>query len=377
MRVHVVDLPAWTPPYDHALCAALARHGADVELVTTEFPYDSAPREQGYRVSEPFYRRSARLYRRAGRDRAVARGTRRALKLAEHVPDMLRYARRARSADVVHYQWLTFPALDVHLLPDARPRVLTAHDVPPRDPRWGEVAALRRLLGKMDAVVVHSEYGATTLRDEFGARSEGLHVIPHGAFDYLTRLPRETPLPDELAAVERPVVLFFGLVRPYKGLDVLLQAFGSVEEAELWIVGLPRMPLKPFQELAARTGARVRFVSRYVTEAEIPAFFRRADIVVLPYREIDQSGVLYTALAFGRPLVVTRVGGLPELADRHGAAVAVPPEDPEALGDALARLVADPGERERLAEAAARVARTDYSWESSARRHLELYRELV
>ena len=75
-------------------------------------------------------------------------------------------------------------------------------------------------------------------------------------------------------------------------------------------------------------------------------------MVVLPYREIDQSGVLYTALAFGRPLVVSRVGGLPELADRHGAAIAFPAGDEAALAGALAGLIADPGERERLAAAA-------------------------
>jgi glycosyltransferase involved in cell wall biosynthesis len=377
MRVHVVDLPAWTPPYDHALCAALTRHGADVELVTTQFPYDRVPSEQGYRVSELFYRRSARLYRRGGSDRAVARGARRAVKLAEHVPDMLRYARLARSADLVHYQWLTFPAVDVHLLPGARPRVLTAHDVPPREPRRGEVAGFRRLLRKMDAVVVHSEHGAQRLREELGAPAERLHVIPHGAFDYLTRLSPETPLPDELAAVEGPVVLFFGLVRPYKGLEVLLEAFGSVEDAELWVVGLPHMPLEPFRELAARTGARVRFVPRYVAEAEIPAFFRRADIVVLPYREIDQSGVLQTALAFGKALVLSRTGGFVEVGEQHGAARLVETGDADDLAAAIRDLVARPDERHRLADAARRLAAGHYSWDEIGRSTVQLYERLL
>ena len=99
--------------------------------------------------------------------------------------------------------------------------------------------------------------------------------------------------------------------------------------------------------------------------------------MVLPYREIDQSGVLYTALAFGRPLLVSRVGGLPELADRHGAAVAFPAGDEAALAEAIARLIADPAERERLAAAAARVALAEYSWDAIAERHLDLYRELT
>jgi glycosyltransferase involved in cell wall biosynthesis len=300
----------------------------------------------------------------------------RAAKAARLPLDMARLGRFARAADVVHYQWLGLEELTSRLLPRARPRVFTAHDVVPREPRRGQFAAFRRIAQAMDAVVVHSDHGAERLRSSLGVPAERIRVIPHGAFEHLTRLP-ERPLPDELARVEGPVILFFGYLSRYKGVDVLLSAFAAVEGAELWVAGVPRVDMDELRALAARAPGTVRFLPRFVADEELPALFRRADVVALPYREIDQSGVLYTALAFGRPLVVTRVGGLPELADRHGAAVAVPPDDPEALGEALARLVADPGERARLAEAAARVAREEYSWEASARRHLELYRELV
>jgi glycosyltransferase involved in cell wall biosynthesis len=366
MRIQLVDPSAFTPPYDHALAGALARAGADVELVTSRFLYGPVPREDGYRVNEAFYRRTAR--------RGLHSRGRVAFKLAEHVPDMLRYRRHAAEADIVHWQWLTVQPLDVHLLAPKRPRVLTAHDVLPREPRRGQVAATRRLLRKMDAVVVHSEHGAARLRDEAGVDPERVHVIPHGAFDYLTRLPSEEPLPAELAAVEVPVILFFGLLRPYKGIDVLLEAFRSVEGAELWIVGNPRMPTAPLHAMAP---PGVRFVERFVTDPEIPAYFRRADIVVLPYRQIDQSGVLYTALAFGRPLVLSDVGGFSELAERDDAARVVPPGDPEALAAAINELLVDPAERDRLGQAAADAAATAYSWDSVAGRTMDLYRTLL
>lgn len=369
MRVQIVDPSAYTPPYDHSLCAALARAGADVELVTSRFLYGPAPPTDGYRVTEAFYRGASR--------RGLGARARVALKLAEHVPDMLRYRRLARRADVVHYQWLPVQPLDVHLLPPARPRVLTAHDVLPREPRRGQLAATRRLLRRMDAVVVHSEHGARRLRAEPGVEAGRVHVIPHGAFDYLTRLPEERPLPAELAATEGPVILCFGLIRPYKGVDVLLEAFASVEGAELWVVGMPRMGLEPLRELARGGPGTVRFVPRFVADPEIPAFFRRADLVVLPYREIDQSGVLYTALAFGKPLVLTSVGGFVEVGEGHGAARLVPPGDPEALAAALRELLADPGARERLAASAARAAAGPYSWDAVAERTLALYRDLL
>src|SRR5204862_2950819 len=141
-----------------------------------------------------------------------------AAKLVQHVPDMLRYRRAARAADVVHFQWLTVQPLDVHLLPPVHPLVLTAHDVLPREPRPGQRRAQRRLYERVDAVVVHSEHGRARLA-EMGVEA---HVIAHGAFTHLAELePAPLPLPDPGV----PVVLFFGLLRPYKGLDVLLEAW--------------------------------------------------------------------------------------------------------------------------------------------------------
>src|SRR5439155_1500115 len=159
MRVHLVDPSAYTPPYDHALCAALVRAGAQVELVTTRFDYAEVPSQDGYEVREAFYRWSPG---------APGSGLRRAAKLVQHVPDVL-------------------------------------------------------------------------------------------------------------GAVEGPVVLFFGLLRPYKGLDVLLDAWKGIGGAELWVVGMPRMPLG---SLRSRAAPGVRFVPRYVADAELPAYFRRADLVV-------------------------------------------------------------------------------------------------
>jgi glycosyltransferase involved in cell wall biosynthesis len=354
MRVQLVDPPAFTPPYDRSLAAARARAGVDVELVTSRFVYGTVPPPDGYEVKELFYRHS--------------RG-RRLLRLAEHVPDMLRYRSEAARADVVHWQWLSVEQLDAWLLPGRRPRVLTAHNAIAHEQRPGQAAARRRLLRAMDAVVVHSSYGASQA-ERLGADPARVRVIPHGAFDYLTRQEGELPLPDELAAVERPVVLFFGLIRDYKGVDVLLRAWRSVPDAELWIVGMPRVETAPLRALA---GERVRFVSRFVDDLELPAYFRRAEIVVLPYRSADQSGVLYTALAFGKPIVCSDVGGFGEL----GAARMVPPGDEQALAAALGELLGDPAARAELATAAAGAAAGPYSWDTAAERTLALYRELL
>jgi glycosyltransferase involved in cell wall biosynthesis len=367
MRVQIVDPAAYTPPYDHALSGALARAGAEVELITARFPYGQVPVEQGYTMREHFYRCGSRP--------GIGPRRRRLLRAAEHVPDMRRFRRVAEEADLVHYQWLPIPALDRRLLPPKRPRVYTMHWRLP-EPGSRIARSLTKLLARMDAVVVHSAHGAARLKADFAVPAERLRVIPHGAFDYLTRQEDEAPLPAELEGVEGPVILAFGLIRPYKGTDVLLDAFSRVERGELWIVGLPRMPMDELQALADRAPGKVRFVDRFIPDREIPAFMRRADLVVLPYRNIEQSGVLYTALAFGRPLVLSSVGGFTEIGDR-GAARLVPPEDPAALAEAITELIADRDTAAALAAGAEREASTISSWERVAESTMALYRDLL
>jgi glycosyltransferase involved in cell wall biosynthesis len=362
MRVQMVDPSAFTPPYDHALCAALGRLGADVELVTSRFAYGSVSAPDGYALRELFYARAGG---------APGSRRRRVGKLLEHVPDMLRYRRlAARQADVVHFQWLDMPWLDVGLLP-RRPLVLTAHDLLPREPRPGQAAAQRRLFERVDAIVVHSEYGHRLVTG-LGVAPDKVTLIHHGAFEHLTRQPDEAPLPPGLAGVRGPVALFFGLLRPYKGVQALLEAWRGIEGAELWIVGRARMPLPPLRALAP---PGVRFVPRFVSDAELPAYFRRADVVVLPYsrtERFDMSGVLATALAFGRACVLTDVGGFSEVA-ATGAARLVAPDDVAALREGLRGLLADRAERERRAAAALAAARGPYSWEAAASSTLALY----
>jgi glycosyltransferase involved in cell wall biosynthesis len=371
LRVHVADPPAYTPPYDHALCAALADAGADVTLVTTEFPHGEVPQARGYRVDRRFYRHRPR--------RA---GLRRVARLAQHVPDMLAYrGGGAGAADVVHFQWLSLQPLDAFLLPRGRPLVLTAHDVLPREPRPGQREGQKRLYERVDAVVVHSEHGARRLEGELEVDPRKVHIIPHGPLADLAEEPVAAALPAELReAGDGPIALCFGLMRPYKGIDVLLQAWREAEGAlppgaRLWMVGMPRMDVS---RLRAASPASVEWVPRFVSRAEAAAVFRRADLAVLPYREIDQSGVLFTALALQTPLLVTAVGGFPELA-RTGAAAMVAPGDSSALARELADLLASTERRATLAAAGLRATAPDgpYGWASIARRTLDVYEDVV
>ncbi len=341
MRVSVVDPAAYTPPYDRALCAALAAEGLEVELLTRPFRHGETPAATaGYSVREDVFG-SSRLH-----------------------PLRMALLRRRARGDVLHFQWLPLQELDQLLLPRDRPTVLTAHDVLPRKPRRFQAAAQRRLYARVDAVVAHTEHSLRRL-EALGVPPEKLHLIAHGAFTHLGRVAPARPA--ELPEPTRPVALFFGLLRPYKGLDVLLDAWRALgADAELWVVGAPRMALPPLP-------AGVRLVPRFVTEAEAAWCFAHADLVVLPYTEIEGSGVLFTALGLGKATLVSDVGGFSELG---GAVALAPPGDPAALGAELRRLLGDPEARAALERGAAEAASTTFAWEPIARAHRALYDQL-
>src|SRR5688572_7010167 len=256
MHVVLADPPAFTPPYDHELAAALARAGAQVELVTSRFRFGEAPVAAGYRRRELFYPLSSRLF---GRSRL-----RLPLKAVEHPLGLARLA--AVTADVVHLQWLAAPELEVVLLHHRAPLVLTAHDLLPR--RTAHRTKLwRRLFGRFERIVVHSERGRETL-ERFGVPPARLRVIPHPV----------TPSEPEQRDDGR-TVLALGLVRPYKQLDHARAAVARVAGVELRVAGDS---------------------DGFLAESEIDRALGESTVGVFPYRaELDQSGALLRTLGAG------------------------------------------------------------------------------
>jgi glycosyltransferase involved in cell wall biosynthesis len=350
VRVALVDPPAYTPPYDRALAAALTRAGADVELITSRFRYGGVPEPAGYAVRELFYPVSSRI----GRTRL-----RQAVKTLEH-PLGLAQLGVARS-DIVHLQWSTLPELDRWLLHTRAPLVLTAHDLLPR--RTAHRTRLwRALFDRFERVVVHSESGRDALA-AFGVDPAKLRVIPHPVF----RGPLERQDDGRTALV-------LGLIRPYKGLSDSIEAVRRVEGARLVVAGDARESLDGYR---AAAGGFATWRLGWLAPGDIADVLAESTVALFPYRpEIDQSGALLQALGSGVPAVVYDVGGLAEPIRRFGAGRVVAAGDLDAFTAALRELLDDP-----VALAAARVgaeqARAELTWDASAAAHLALYDELT
>jgi glycosyltransferase involved in cell wall biosynthesis len=350
MRVVLADPPAFTPQYDHELAAALARAGADVELLTSRFRFGAVAAADGYRRLEPFYPLSSRLFRRSR--------LRLPVKAAEHLLVQRRLGRVA--GDVLHLQWLAWPQLDRRLRYRV-PTVFTAHDLVPRRTA-GRPELWRELLRRFDRVVVHSERGRATVAG-LGADPARVRVIAHPVFRS-----------DPARADDGRTLLCLGLIRAYKGVADAVEATKRVDGARLIVAG---EPVDPVDTERAAAGDRAEWRLGYLPDSELDRALGEATVALFPYRaELDQSGALLRALGAGVPAVVYDVGGLAEPVRAFGAGRVVAAGDVEGLAAAVRELLDDAG---ALAEARAGAtrARDALTWDASAAAHLELYRELA
>jgi glycosyltransferase involved in cell wall biosynthesis len=212
------------------------------------------------------------------------------------------------------------------------------------------------LLRLVDGVVVHSRHDLAVLTQAYRIGGKPYVITPHGPYDHhLTGARHAADMSEPLGFDPAPGLsrlLFFGTIRPYKGLEDLIEAYDSLaeEDAErlaLTVVGETwegwTLPERLIQR--SRRASRIRFVNRYVDDAEVAAAFAAADAVVLPYRRSSSSGPLHIAMSHGLPVVVTAVGGLVEAVSRYRGAVLVPPGHPAALADALRGIPAMTGRR--------------------------------
>ena len=182
----------------------------------------------------------------------------------------------------------------------------------------------------------------------------------------------------------QPVILFFGLLAPSKGIQDLVEAFALVREssdAKLVIAGYPTKHFN-MEELkdkiaASGLGEHVVLDTRYVPLEEVGALMGLATVAVYPYRSSTQSGALQVAYTFGRPVVATSTGGLPESVEHGRSGFLVPANSPRDLAQAILKLVTNPELAKIMGEYARHLSETRFSWRAVARQIVKVYEGLL
>lgn len=399
--------------YTYQLAESLARGGSDVLVLTTE-AYELEGRARTFAVHSLVKKSRIKRWltrgRSGGAHRAntagpTSRGPSTARPARRHLAPAVRFVRTwaarvsclglllARRPDIVHLQWplnLSDEYQFIRLLKLLRFRVVyTAHNLLPHDSDSArERRACERIYRAVDRVVVHGERNRAELMAEFGIEGRKIAVIPHGAYEMFSEdggiaksvARRKLGIPEDSR-----VVLFFGAIRRYKGLEHLLDAFEriqqEVERPLLVIVGQVNTGAEEPDRYARLIGRfpsdRVRFVDAYVPSEEVAPYFVAADVVALPYVKTYQSGVVFLAYANGRPVVATDTGALGEAVEAGKSGMLVPPEDAKSLAAALAAVLNDPDRRERMGHYAKHLSDTRYSWDRIGGMTTELYRSVI
>jgi glycosyltransferase involved in cell wall biosynthesis len=295
----------------------------------------------------------------------------------------LRAARRIRtfSPDLVIVQWwqpflaFAFGVLARRLKSHDLPLAFVCHNVKPHESSWIDGLLTRFALLPGDFFLVHSEEDRRNLL----ALKPGAKVSKAFHPTYETFARGKTLSKEEAKSrldLTGPVVLFFGFIRPYKGLIHLIRAFAGVVErrdAKLLVVGEFYESSQPYKKEVKDLGLgdRVRFVDRYVPNEEVALYFSASDVVALPYLSATQSGIVQIAYGFKKPVVVTEVGGLREVVSDGETGRLVPPGDPGALAEAILSILNH--ESQETLEENIEVFRERFSWEE----YVNLVEELV
>ena len=292
-------------------------------------------------------------------------------------------------AELLHAQWWSLPLVAVFSCICAifklrgKPVVFTIHNVLSHERSYFFKTASKLLFKLGDHFIVHTEKNRQQLITHYGIRSELISIIPHGILDFHvhTQISRSVVREELGIGPNKKVILLFGAIRPYKGVQTALEALSKVlpevPDSVLLIAGKLWQSWEPYQLLIDRLNINkaVITIQDYVPSGDVCRYFEASDLVILPYDRFDsQSGVGSTAVAFRKPMIVSDVGGLPELVtDRR---CIVPPKDPAALARAIIASFSNP---DRLAKmtAGTEVVAKRLSWPAIAQKTITIYDELL
>lgn len=299
---------------------------------------------------------------------------------------------RRDSPDIVHYQWLPFIEkmwpLELLNLKLSKNRgagiVYTVHNVLPHDTQRRYRNAFRRIYKIPDAIICHTRESKDQLVDDFEVPSGRIWVIPHGPLsNEVTFAPQEEAKNCLQIDSETPICLLFGFIRPYKGIEFLIDSWKYIKKrapsARLVLAGQPEsgygeILINKIEALDLQREIDTRF--KFLPQGQLNLLIQAADILVYPYREITQSGALLTGLTTGKPIVATNVGGFGEIIQHGRTGILVEYGDEEGMAEELAQLLRNPEKRKQLGRAAQEMVDTEYSWDAIALKTLECYQSV-
>ena len=301
--------------------------------------------------------------------------------------------RHRKEKPVLHFQFFRIRRIEplfLRVLRWAGARIVfTAHNILPHEQSNMDMYIQQHLYNTCHAIIVHSSFIKKELMKMFDVPDDRIHVIPHGNFDhYLPEvLPERGDARSRLGiSEEEEVVLFFGYIRHYKGLDLLIDAFKKV---------MDQYPDRPLRLLIAgdsheKHGSgpifsqiqrlnledQVTFHHRFVPDEEVATYFMASDLVALPYRNIYHSGLVHLAFSFQKPVLASPVGDFPETIVDSQTGLLLDEVSVECIATGLIEALNDPERLIRMGKEAKRMSKEKYSWDRIGLQTMAVYEQI-
>ena len=380
----VIDACQFTANYNYCLLDALAKKGEKIVYATTKFAHGYIPDPPDVAVFRCFFF----LARMAGMmtSSASIRRFLRAIEYPLNLLILLAYVLMKR-IKVVHFIWVVSPQLDYLLIRLLQLTgchiVYTAHNPFPHEPKAGDVRKYSRIYQRVDHVIALTNYTRNEIMAHCGILAGKISVLPHGDYEALfSRYGCNDALAKKVRqkAAGRKIIAFLGHIRPYKGLEVFIDAFGLIKQrmsqsfflvAGSVLIG----DKKDLEEKLAKSCKPEDIWTdlRFVPVEDIKAYLSVIDVLVQPYISASQSGNTVMAYAAGVPVISTNVGGLAEMTEDGKTGYVIAPGDPQAIADAIIKCF-EADNYEKMSRNARRAAAEQFNWEKIAEQTAAIYR---
>ena len=377
MKVALIDPNLFSLPYDSCLIEALASLGCDVRLfgckrVEEQISNNAMVVPHYY---EGFFCKISQNWPRPFR--RVSLGL-------QHAVDNLRLekALEAWQPEIIHFQWLPIPLLDGRLirrLKKIAPVVFTHHNTVigngDKQNFW-QSFGIQNVLRTIDDIIVHSIKARERVIEQ-GINCHSISVVRHGLLDMI--------VDNEFKATRNVEFLMFGKIRNYKGIDILIEAIILLPEVyrdriKIKIVGKPYMDTRQLSNKLEQAGIKEPHVVlklTHVSQEELRELFKAASVILMPYREVDASGILSLAIAYGKPVIGTTINGLTELLEDGRDSLLVAPDDAIALAGSMLRFADNLDLQTKLHEGMKKQRIRVADWKDIATETLDIYKKAI
>ena len=386
MKVFMVDAACNSMPYDHSLCEALALKGCNVSFFGSLYTHTAWNISGSYKYKTHFYKFTNWIYR--GKPRGFLRQY---IKAVEHILNMAHflYLVKKNRPDIIHFQWSQLPFIDRWYLKKLKffsPLIFTMHNTTPMHGEKPSFYFLQKVdqsfLKYFDYFIVHTNYSREVATKTANINQDKILVVPHGLLNYYyNNSSPENVLEKYGLSNNEKIILFFGNISFYKGLDILIHAYAqlpskAMRETRLLVVGRPNLDVSLIYDLAESLGVRDRIIFdlRFISEKEVSNIFSICSLIAMPYRHIDQSGVLMTVLNYGKPIVASNLGGFREIIEDQVHGRLVEPENPKDLASALNDILGSQKLIDEMGKSVKNLSLSWPTWEAIADKTINSYK---